>query len=288
MQEHKKSYKSDAEFFYRFQVFQDNLKMIDELNRKSDGAIYGVTVFSDITQEEFKELYLMKNLPPVEDIELLEIPENITAPLNFDWRSKGAVSAVKNQGQCGSCWAFSAVENIESVWQIAGHPMALLSEQQVVDCDKDCHGCGGGWPYRAMNYVAQAGGADSESSYPYEARNGACRFKPGSVVAKIRSYKKLPTSETAIRDALQTTSPFSICVDANRWSSYRSGVMRSTECGKSIDHCVQLIGFDSTATIPFWIVRNSWGTGWGMQGYIQLEMLKNTCAMAQEVTTAVV
>jgi len=229
----------------------------------------------------------MKSLPPPEPIEELEVAE-VNAPNTFDWRTQGAVSAVKNQGQCGSCWAFSAVENIESVWKLSGKPMTLLSEQQVVDCDKDCYGCGGGWPYRAMNYVVQAGGIDTESSYPYTARNGACRYNPANVGAKIKSYKSIPKNEAQIKDALTTTSPFSICVDANRWSSYRGGVMRANQCGKSIDHCVQLVGYDATASVPYWIVRNSWGTGWGIQGYIQLEMNQNTCAMAQEVTTAVV
>jgi cathepsin F/cysteine peptidase B len=286
MQEHSKKYKSDEEFLYRFSVFQQNLKNIDELNKNSTGAIYGVTVFSDLTQEEFVELYLMKDLTPHEPLEELVIPKDIKAPTTFDWRSKNAVTSVKNQGQCGSCWAFSAVENIESVWMLAGHSLPLLSEQQVVDCDKDCYGCGGGWPYKAMNYVAKAGGIDSETSYKYEARNGACRFQPSAVVAKVKGYKAIPKAEASIRDALTTTAPFSICVDANKWSSYRGGVMRSTQCGTSIDHCVQLVGYDSTASVPFWIVRNSWGTGWGIQGYIQLEMNHNTCAMSQEVTTA--
>jgi C1A family cysteine protease len=286
MQEHNKKYKSDQEFLYRFSVFQKNLKNIDELNRNSTGAIYGVTVFSDLTQEEFVELYLMKDLPPHETLEELQIPKDIKAPTTFDWRSKNAVTSVKNQGQCGSCWAFSAVENIESVWMLAGHSLPILSEQQVVDCDKDCYGCGGGWPYRAMNYVAKAGGIDGESTYHYEARNGACRFNAQNVVAKIKGYKAIPKVEASIRDALTNTAPFSICVDANQWSSYRGGVMKSTQCGKSIDHCVQLVGYDSTAAVPYWIVRNSWGTGWGISGYIQLEMNKDTCAMSQDVTTA--
>jgi len=231
----------------------------------------------------------MKNLPPRDDLETVEYIEEPTVrgPATFDWRTKGGVTGVKNQGQCGSCWAFSATENIESVYHLAGHPMPTLSPQQIVDCDKDCYGCGGGWPYRAMNYVAHAGGQDSEQSYPYEARNGACRYKPASVAAKIKSYKAIPKNEQNIRDSLATISPFSICVDASHWSSYRGGVMRSTQCGRSTDHCVQLVGYDTTASVPYWIVRNSWGTGWGIQGYIQLEMYKDTCAMADNVITAV-
>jgi len=288
MDEHSKSYKSDSEFLYRFRVFQDNLKHYEELNRNSTGAIFGITQFSDLTHQEFRELYLMNNLSPYpEEHPTLEW-EKVSAPTKFDWRSKGSVTPVKNQGQCGSCWAFSATENIESSYHITGHGLPSLSAQQMVDCDKDCMGCGGGWPYKAMAYVARQGGQDTEASYPYTGRNGACRFNPSGIGAKIRGYKAVPRNEQSIQEALTTTAPFSVCVDANNWSSYRGGVMRSTQCGRSIDHCVQLVGYDASVNPPYWIVRNSWGTGWGTGGYIYLEMFKDTCAMADSVTTATV
>jgi len=285
VQDHGKKYHSDHEFLYRFSIFQQNMAEVEIMNINST-AVFGVTQFSDLTHDEFKHMYLMNNLPPVEEGEYLEIPK-VQAPTKFDWRSSGAVTPVKNQGQCGSCWAFSATENIESVWKIAGHPIPSLSPQQMVDCDKDCFGCGGGWPYRAMNYIIRAGGQDSESSYPYTARNGQCAFKPASVVAKIKSYKNIPKNEQQIKEALATTSPFSICVDASRWSSYRGGVMTANQCGRNIDHCVQLVGYDETGAQKFWIVRNSWGTGWGESGYIRLAMGTDTCAMADNVATAV-
>jgi len=285
MQDHSKQYDSDEEFLHRFAIFRDNMKKIEQLNADSDGAIYGITQFSDLTPHEFKTLYLMTRLP-VNNVSDYWTPPNVQAPASFDWRTKGGVTPVKNQGQCGSCWAFSATENIESVYQIGGHPIPSLSPQQVVDCDKDCYGCGGGWPYKAFNYVTKTGGQDTEASYPYTGRDGTCKFKPGSVGAKIKGYHTISRDEHQIQTGLSTTAPFSVCVDASQWSHYKGGVMRSTQCGRGIDHCVQLVGYDSSANPPYWIVRNSWGTGWGISGYIYLEMWKDTCAMAESVTSA--
>jgi len=229
----------------------------------------------------------MQKLNPYPEVHPMLEWEPIKAPTTFDWRQNGGVTGVKNQGQCGSCWAFSATENIESVYHIQGkHPIPTLGPQQMVDCDKVSHGCAGGWPYAAMQEVAKQGGQDTESTYPYTARNGACHFSAAGVGAKISGYKAVPRNEQSIQEALATTAPFSICVDASNWSSYRSGVMRSTQCGKRIDHCVQLVGYNAGANPPYWIVRNSWGSGWGQSGYIWLEMFKDTCAMAESVINA--
>jgi len=254
--------------------------------KKIGGAVYGVTQFTDLTDQEFKDQYLMRNLPPLPNVTVWEPKITSAAPTTFDWRKQGGVTNVKNQGQCGSCWAFSATENIESVYKIAGHPIPTLGAQQMVDCDKDCYGCGGGWPYKAFNYVAKAGGQDTESTYPYTGRDGSCKFKTTGIGAKISGYKQVARNEQQIQSSLTTVAPFSICVDASQWSSYRSGVMKSTQCGHGIDHCVQLVGYDTTSQPNYWIVRNSWGTGWGVQGYIYLEMFKDTCGMAEQVTTA--
>jgi C1A family cysteine protease len=288
MQEHGKNYNNDEEFLHRFGIFRDNQDKISRLNRDSNGgSIYGVTQFSDLTEQEFKQLYLMSDMGPAPNATNFYIPPpGVTAPTTWDWRQKGATTSVKNQGQCGSCWAFSATENIESVYQIGNHPIPTLGPQQMVDCVKDCYGCRGGWPSKAFSNIVQAGGQDTEASYPYTGRDGTCKFKSTSVGAKIRGYNTIARNEQTIQTSLTTTSPFSICVDANAWSHYSGGVMRSTQCGKSIDHCVQLVGYDASANPPYWIVRNSWGTGWGIQGHIYLEMFKDTCAMADQVTTA--
>jgi C1A family cysteine protease len=289
MEYHNKQYKSDEEFTFRLGVFQENLKKYDEWNSNSTpgSAWFGVTKFSDLTDAEFAELYLMKDLPPyTPNAPQLEVDMSIKAPTTFDWRTQGACTPIKDQGQCGSCWAFSATENIESVWKLKGNTLPVLGPQQIVDCDKDCYGCGGGWPYRAVNYVKTAGGQDSEVSYPYHARNQQCAFKPASVLAKVTGYKTIAKDENQIQTALTTTSPFSICVDASRWSSYRGGIMMASQCSHNTDHCVQLVGYDTTGATPFWIVRNSWGTSWGESGIIRLQMFKDTCAMADNVITA--
>jgi C1A family cysteine protease len=288
---HGKKYQSDHEFQHRFNVFKNNLAIIEQLNKNSS-IRHGVTLFADLTHDEFVESYSMHHLPPKTDLVGEPLKFDVNAPTTFDWRtdSRKVITDVKDQGYCGSCWAFSATENIESVCIIAGKmtQSTLLSPQQIVDCDKDCYGCGGGWPYRAMNYVAQAGGLDTNTAYPYTAKNGNCNFSPTKVGCKISGYKQISKDETQIQAGLTTVAPFSICVDASSWQFYNGGVITANTCGKNTDHCVQLVGYDTTKTTPYWIVRNSWGKSWGLQGYIYLEMFKDTCAMAENVITAYV
>jgi len=217
------------------------------------------------------------------------LPGKVDAPAKFDWRTtKNAVSAVKNQGQCGSCWAFSATENVESVNGIKSGNLPELSPQQVVDCDKEWYGCSGGWPYGAFKYLAGFGGQDSEASYPYTAADGNCNANTANIIGKIDGYNSISTDEKQIQVTLSSVAPLSICVDASQWYLYQGGVITSDQCGSSIDHCVQLVGYDSTASPAYWIVRNSWGTSWGENGYLRLEMFKDTCAMADVVTTATI
>jgi len=289
MLKYGKKYQSDEEFLSRFQIFQNNLKIIAEKNAKYNPiTYYAVNKFSDLSKEEFKAQFLMRNLPPYEPKGEVITEVNITdPPTTWDWRTKGATTAVKDQKQCGSCWAFSATENIESVNQIASKGLPTLGPQQIVDCDKQDYGCSGGWPYVAFGYVTTAGGQDTEASYPYTARDGSCKFKTNTIGAKINGYKSVAKVEKTIQAALTTTAPFSVCVDAEEWSSYSGGVVTPSQCGRSVDHCVQLVGYDTTKTPNYWIVRNSWGTDWGMQGFIYLQMFHDTCLIADYVTSAV-
>jgi C1A family cysteine protease len=282
-----KKYKSDEEFFARFKIFQSNLKIIEEKNAKyNPTTFYAVNKFADLSKQEFKEMYLMNNLPPYRpNGEVLYT--NITAPTTWDWRTKGACTPVKDQGQCGSCWAFSATENIESVHQIAKQQLPVLAPQQIVDCDKQDYGCSGGWPYVAFGYVTNAKGQDTESTYPYTARDGSCKFKIANVAAVINGYKSIPKVETQIQSLLTSTAPFSVCVDAEEWSFYSGGVVTPDQCGKSVDHCVQMVGYDLTKSPSYYIVRNSWGTDWGMSGFIYLQTGSDTCLVADYVTSAV-
>jgi C1A family cysteine protease len=272
----------------RFQIFKQNLKTIAEKNAKFGATTqYAVNKFADLSKAEFKELYLMNNLPPYapkgEELNLTLVDP----PTTFDWRTKGACTPIKDQGQCGSCWAFSATENIESVNKIAGKALPVLGPQQIVDCDKTDYGCSGGWPHAAFDYVKQQGGQDTESVYPYTARDGTCKFKSNGIGAKISGYNTISKNEKTIQASLATVAPFSVCVDAEEWSFYSGGVITPSQCGRSVDHCVQLIGYDATKAPGYWIVRNSWGTDWGLTGLIYLQMGSDTCLIADYVTSAI-
>jgi len=210
-------------------------------------------------------------------------PQAKAAPATWDWRQKNAVTPVKDQGQCGSCWAFSATETIESVWILAGKKTEILAPQQIVDCDTQDQGCNGGLPNDAFDYVKQCGGLDTEQSYPYTAHQGQCAFKKQDIGSTVTGYKMATSNgdETTLQASVSSVSPISIGVDAEQWQNYNGGVMTADQCGSKtdIDHAVQLIGYDTTANPPYWIVRNSWNTNWGIEGYIELEMHQDTCGI---------
>jgi len=296
MTEHKRVYSSQDEYNLRLSIFSDNIIRIAELNRESQidgGATFNLTKFSDFTPAEFKAKFLNSLIfeTPDEERELIDLPDVVVGD-TYDWKTLGKVTAVKNQAQCGSCWAFSATENIESVWMIAkgitASTMKPLAPQQIVDCDKSDGGCNGGWPRTAYSYVVSAGGIEPESAYPYKAKNQACSFSKASVYTTISGYKYVTRTkdESQMKTAVATVAPISICVNAAPWQSYSKGIMTAKQCSNSLDHCVQITGYDTTSSTPFWNVRNSWGTNWGENGYIRLEYGKNTCGLSQEATTA--
>jgi len=270
-----------------FQVFKKNLDLAEQYQRRETGtAKYGVTIFMDLSPEDFRAQYLM---PKNQTLALPKAPvapiiHNIQAPDSFDWGAKGVLTPVYDQGQCGSCWAFSATETMESYWALAGHGLVGLSMQQIVDCDTTDYGCSGGWTYNAYQYVIGAGGLDSLSSYPYTAQNGQCAFNPANIAAKFSAWNYVTQSrdENQMLNFLYSTGPLSVCVDASSWQYYQGGVLSS--CGDSIDHCVQATGYQTMSGQPVWNVRNSWGTGWGENGYIYLLRGQDTCAVAEVVT----
>jgi len=301
--QHGKTYVNPAEKSVRLENFVASIQRIKELNAKTQergrGATYGLNKFSDLTPEEFASTVLMTPFlgsPDLEKKENLLSIANIQAPDTFDWRNKGAVTAVKDQAQCGSCWAFSVTENIESMWILAkgltNNTMEPLSPQQIVDCDDSDEGCNGGDPPTAYDYIKSAGGLEADKDYPYKAKDGKCAFKKSDVVATISSWKYACSSyeESTLKDNLVAWGPVSICVDARYWQDYQSGVMTAFECDwiVELDHCVQAVGYDMTASTPYWIVRNSWGTDWGEKGYILIEYGYNSCGLTTEASTAVI
>jgi len=301
MTTHNKQYKDDAEYKLRKTNFEASVLRASQRNRRSKGKTqFGITKFSDLSTQEFKNLYLTASVParqrlpgvPVmkPTVDVKDMPESL------DYRKKGLVTPVKDQGQCGSCWAFSVTENIESKWIMAGKAKAndlSLSVQQIVDCDDVDAGCNGGEPGSAYDYVIAAGGLQTNSSYPYTATGQTCAFEKNETVVQIKSWQYATSwySETELQQNLVSWGPLSICVDAASWQDYKSGVLTWEECAwvNLLDHCVQLVGYGNDAKAgKYWIVRNSWGTSWGIDGYIHLQMGDDTCGIAHQASSAFV
>jgi len=281
------------EYEHRLGIFTHNLAKIAARNAKYAGKTqHGITQFADMTQEEFQNRVLMRP-PPLPTEKRVRGPTyaGLKAPTSFDWRNKtGVVTPVYNQGQCGSCWAFSATENIESQWALTGNKLTELAMQQIVDCDSTDSGCGGGWPYNAYEYVMSAPGMEPLADYPYTAADGSCAYNSGEVVAKISdwTYTTTDQDEHQMANYLAQHGPISVCVDASQWSLYTGGVYTADACTTSIDHCVLAVGYNLAANPPYWIIRNSWGADWGLQGYMYLEFGQDACAVAQVSTSSIV
>jgi len=255
-QKYSRTYPHQDEFDHRFNIFKENIKKAERLNRANPTAKFGVTKFSDLTSEEFASTHLMnvdfsKYVKPASKDFATSTYKNVKAcspdPTNFDWNSCGVVTAIYNQGQCGSCWAFSATETIESYFALAGNQLTQMAMEQIVDCDTagQDQGCGGGFPTGAYQYVEGAGGIEYLSDYPYTAEggeSGSCNFQQSDVVATVTNYNSID-GESGLYSQLSSANggPVSVCVDASSWQNYQGGVL--SQCGNSVDHCVQATGY---------------------------------------------
>lgn len=280
----------------RFLQFADNLQMVDAHNRryKNGEETYLMTMnaFSHLSWKEFRLMYIggynteQKNETPVSiqrDVHCVN--KTSVLPKSFDWSKKGAVTAIKNQGQCGSCWAFSTTGSIEGAYFLKTGNLRSLSEQQLVDCDrKKDDGCNGGLMDNAFDFVASNGGLCQESDYPYTAIDGTCRTTCKDVSGTtVTKHTDVEQTEEALMSAI-TQQPVSVAIEADQrgFQFYSSGVF-SGSCGTKLDHGVLAVGFGSqiqivnktTVAQPYWIVKNSWGKSWGSNGYINLERGKN-------------
>jgi C1A family cysteine protease len=281
-------------------VFRDNIKHIDAMNKKAKeegiDTVYGLNKFSDLSQEEFRKAMLMPKFDTANqckwpDSKLATVSDTMlkAAPTSWDWRtqSPNPVTGVKNQQDCGSCWAFSTSGNIEGQWRLANNPLIELSEQQLVDCSTMCvpnspdlcdAGCNGGLPWLAMEDVINWGNLTTENSYPYTAETDSCSMGPRQDAgAKISDWKAAPVNLASIEAYLVSQGPLSITINADPLMSYNRGIITSRIAGNcpssGSDHAVLLVGYDTGSSVDpvtnvpkpvhYWIVKNSWGDSWG-------------------------
>jgi C1A family cysteine protease len=259
-----------AEFFYRYELFRSKLDFVREHNAGNSTWLAGINQFSDLTDQEYSRLLGAVAPFGYQDNEV-SLP--FAPAADVDWRTKGAVFAVKNQGQCGSCWAFSTTGTLEGYEVLVKKmPLVSLSEQQLVDCSKpDNSGCNGGMPSRALSWLGKNGGPCNTADYPYTGRDGTCK-KGCKPVFTISGGQTAKGEDNLVK--LLNVQPVSVAIDASSsFSSYKSGVFSGPCSSSSINHAVLAVGY----TDQYWIVKNSWGTSWGSAGYINMVRGKNIC-----------
>eukprot|EP00455_Lapot_gusevi_P031215 TRINITY_DN3373_c0_g2_i2.p1 TRINITY_DN3373_c0_g2~~TRINITY_DN3373_c0_g2_i2.p1 ORF type:complete len:376 (+),score=88.76 TRINITY_DN3373_c0_g2_i2:59-1186(+) len=293
-----KTYPGAAAEATRYEIFVANLARAAEHGKANPKAKFGVNAYSDLTEEEFRRTHhnaaprfkdMMARRPAVAPLFTQE--QVSAAATSIDWRTKGAVTYVKNQLNCGGCYSFSTTGNIEGQWFLAGNPLVALSEQEIISCDTLDDGCGGGTMDTAMTWLVQNqnGNIATEASYPFVSGSGtapACAL-PKTTGATITGHIDLPQNEDQMATWLSTKGPISIAVDATSFQTYNGGIL--TNCiSKQLDHAILAVGYNDVASTPYWIVKNSWGTSWGEDGYIYIAKGSNQCLIDSAPSSSVV
>jgi len=272
--QHGKHYEP-TERDYRETVYNANLWKIVSHNAGNHSWTMGINKFTDLTAEEFKARYTGGlNIPKRSLRRQAFGPFNTTAnPTSVDLTEKGAVTPVKNQEQCGSCWAFSTTGSVEGAWFLSKGSLVSLSEQQLVDCSQaeGNQGCNGGLMDQAFQYIIDNKGITTEAAYPYTATDGTCAAKGKPVAATLSGFKDVAANNELALETAIVQQPVSVAVEADQsvFQFYSGGVMDSA-CGTQLDHGVLAVGYGTDAGKEYYKVKNSWGADWGMKGYILL------------------
>ncbi|KAG2708045.1 hypothetical protein I3760_05G173100 [Carya illinoinensis] len=258
----------------RFNVFKENVKHVHKLK---------LNKFADMTNHEFATTYAGSKVS--HNRMFRGGPEDTSLPSSVDWRKQGAVTGIRDQGKCGSCWAFSTVVAVEGINQIKTKKLVSLSEQELVDCDTENKGCDGGLMENAFQFIKQTGGVTTEKDYPYQARDGSCdSAKMNGPRVQIDGYESVPQNdENALRKAA-ANQLVSVAIDAggkdfqliyseaSYWPHGLLGVYSTGDCGKELNHGVAIVGYGTTLDgTKYWIVKNSWGPEWGEKGYLRIQ-----------------
>jgi cathepsin L len=291
-----KTYATATEENLRRSIFEEKVKRIAEHNVRADLGLVtyrrGVNEFSDMTHEEFRAqrngFKMSKSQQRGAEVKDFSKVSVSALPKTVDWRKKGVVTPVKDQAQCGSCWAFAAVASLEGQHAMKAGKLVSLSEQNLVDCSgaEGNDGCEGGLPDNAYQYIIDAQGLDTEKSYPYTAEDGQCAFNKKTVGATLTSFVDVATGdETALQKAVVKIGPISVGIDASNESfqEYSGGIYVEPECSTDqLDHGVTVVGYGTDASgADYWLVKNSWGNSWGIKGYIKMARnANNQCGIA--------
>jgi cathepsin F len=322
---YNKTYPNETEKMARYQIFKNNLEFIKSLvdtnstdADKEQELNNGITEFSDMTPQEFQSTYLSSlNFTAINNSSDFFDPSNdipiqpetdgnflsnstlsdgrnlqtVTIPASWDWRTQGAVTSVKYQGLCASCWAFATAANIESLYFRKYGKLVSFSPQQMIDCSTSNLGCSGGAVIYALQYLMQAGGIQPFSSYPPTLTSGACQFNPSLTVAKVQKYVKSDPNETKIKEMVYLVGPITVTMNGNLLQYYTTGIISASnaQCPPSVvNHSVVIVGYGTSPSgNPFWIVKNSYGPNWGENGYFRILRGKGTCGINLSPVTAV-
>ncbi|XP_004437729.1 PREDICTED: LOW QUALITY PROTEIN: cathepsin F [Ceratotherium simum simum] len=290
---YNRTYETKEEARWRMSIFASNMVRAQKIQALDRGtAQYGVTKFSDLTEEEFRTIYLnplLKEQPGMKMRRAKSVDD--PAPPEWDWRSKGAVTEVKDQGMCGSCWAFSVTGNVEGQWFLKRGTLLSLSEQELLDCDKVDKACLGGLPSNAYSAIKTLGGLETEDDYSYHGHLQTCNFSAEKAKVYINDSVELGQNEQKLAAWLAKKGPISIAINAFGMQFYRHGIshpLRPLCSPWLIDHAVLLVGYGNRSTVPFWAIKNSWGTDWGEEGYYYLYRGSGACGVNTMASSAVV
>jgi len=281
------SYDAD-EFQTRYSIFQANMDFVQTFNARG-GHQVGLNRFAALSNAEFRAVYLPGlTRPSTRDVSVPEFSGEgmrVSRATSVDWRTSGAVTPIKDQGQCGSCWTFGSAGAIESTYKISTGTLVSLSEQNLLDCVTDSDGCSGGSPYYAFQYVVNNGGIDTEVGYPYTGTQATCAYSSTNKGADITAFSSVTATEAALQAAV-TNQPCVVAIDAGleSFQLYASGIYNDSAClsdANDLDHAVVVVGFGTNSSGDYWIIKNSWGTTWGVAGYFYLARnAGNRCGVA--------
>lgn len=281
MKEHNYIF-SGEEYQTRFGIWMANKRLVQEHNKGKSTFKLALNSLSHLTPAEYNSLLGFRSTAESTKVynQVLSNDESL------DWRDQKVVNPIKDQGQCGSCWAFSAIQAAESAWAINHNQLYSCSESNLVDCVTTCSGCNGGLMTSAYTYIVnkQGGKVQKESDYPYKPVEGSCKFNAATAVLSIKGYVNIAkNSDADLMAKVKSMGPAAVAIDASHSSFqlYSSGVYKESRCSPMfLDHGVGCVGYGSQDGTPYYIIRNSWGVSWGIDGYMLMYRGNNHCGIA--------